>query len=110
MASKREVKVSATRGGKRPKREIERIVIEPGANGGHTVKHHYKAPKTRGGMGMPAYEDPESFPFSNKADTMQHLDQNLPGPSVMGQDEPDADNAGGASDNDADNQGQGAQE
>jgi len=103
MATKHEVKVTASRGGKRPSRELERIVIEPGANGGHTVKHHYKPPKARKGMSMP-YEEPESFPFSNKADTMQHLDQNLPGPSVMSAsngpdgDEGEGEGASGAAD------------
>jgi hypothetical protein len=102
MATKKEVKVHASRkGGKTPGRKLRRTVIEHGANGGHTVRHEYEAPKGKRGMMMP-YEEPESFPFSNKQDTMNHLDSTLEGPSVMGKQgagEPDGDEGQGEGEN-----------
>ncbi len=108
MPTKKEVKVHASRGGKKPGRKMVRTIIEHGANNGHTVKHEYERPKGRASM-MASYEEPESFPFSDKADTMQHLDQTMPGPSVMagkGAGEPDGDEgaapAAGAAEPDGD--------
>lgn len=48
------------------KRELERMTIIPGENGGHVVEHEYSrgsSPK-----GMPAYEPPEKHPFGPKDD------------------------------------------
>ena len=44
---------------------IRRIEIEPAANGGHTVTHHYKESVThskKNGL-MPRYEEPEQHVF-----------------------------------------------
>lgn len=47
------------------KKILRHVEIEPAANGGHTVRHHYKEQPTHSSkMGMSSrYVEPESFTF-----------------------------------------------
>jgi hypothetical protein len=105
MASKVPVKVTASRSkGKAAKGKLRHIIITPGKNGGHTVEHHFHPPESSGKSNPMAYmppPEPEQYPFSDKADTMQHLDSALGGPSVMPQQTASSDTGAGGDDEDA---------
>jgi hypothetical protein len=103
MAQKEAVKIKASRDGKRPSRQLHEIRIVPGENGGATVHHHFKAPKasSKNAMAFPSYEEPEQYPFDNKTDVLNHLDDTLPGAKVMSAQNGDAGDAdAGDSDDD----------
>ena len=57
------------RGGKK---EIERLVIKKGANGGHVITHDYKRPNTKEYVPAPESED---FPFGEDEGqaALQHI-------------------------------------